>query len=71
MSEEQYNHIADLAIKEFLEGKLNAARGNMISMHIDAAVTSKSIFKSTVLIQRYYKYSHRIEVLTELLEEFN
>ena len=68
MTEEQANHIRNLAIKEFLETNLDRARGNLLSMHINAAVTSQSIFKSIVLVQQYYKYLHRIEVLSELLE---
>lgn len=56
-------------VKCFLEVKLDEARGALIRFHIEVAKKSEKIFQSTKLIQKNYKFMHRIEVITELLEE--
>jgi hypothetical protein len=69
MSEEINYGIEQYSIIRFLESKLDDARGDLLRLHIGAAKRSENIFRTTKLIQQYYKFMHRIEVVTELLEE--
>ncbi len=68
MSEDRDNHMRDLAIKVFLNEKLEEEKGKLLRFRMRRAESSRSVFDSNYSTQFYYKLNQRIEHLEELLE---